>query len=58
MRKLIDAICEKITYKIREEMPEIDDERAEIINYGLQLIIRRNSKAIYNAGNCLYIWGI
>ena len=55
---MIDAICEKITSKIREEMPEIDDERAEIINYGLQLIIRRNPKAIYNAGNCLYIWGI
>lgn len=36
---MIDAICNKITLKIRKEMPEINDERAEIINYGLQLIV-------------------
>lgn len=36
---MIETICNKITLKIRKEMPEVDDERAEIINYGLQLII-------------------
>ena len=36
---MIDNICLYLTKKIREEMPEIDDERAEAINYGLQLMI-------------------
>lgn len=36
---MVDAICNKLTLKIRNKMPEIDDERAEIINYGLQLAI-------------------
>ena len=36
---MIDNICTFLTKKIREEMPEIDDERAEIILYGLQNII-------------------
>ena len=36
---MIDKICTFLTKKIREEMPEIDDERAEVINYGLQNII-------------------
>ena len=36
---MIDKICAKLTQKIRKEMPEIDDERAEIIMYGLQIII-------------------
>lgn len=36
---MIDKICEFLTEKIRKEMPELDDERAEIINYGLQNII-------------------
>lgn len=36
---MVEAICNKLTLRIRTKMPEIDDERAEIINYGLQLII-------------------
>lgn len=36
---MIDKICMFLTNKIRKEMPEIDDERAEVINYGLQNII-------------------
>lgn len=36
---MIEKICNKITFKIRKKMPEIDEERAEVINYGLQLII-------------------
>lgn len=36
---MIDKICMFLTNKIRREMPEIDDEKAEVINYGLQNII-------------------
>lgn len=36
---MIEKICMALTNKIRKEMPEIDDERAEVINYGLQLVI-------------------
>ena len=36
---MIDNICLLLTKKIREEMPDVDDERAEVINYGLHLII-------------------
>lgn len=36
---MIEKICNKLTSRIRKKMPEVDDERAEIINYGLQLVI-------------------
>lgn len=36
---MIENICNILTQKIRKEMPEVDDERAEVINYGLQLVI-------------------
>ena len=36
---MIDKVCIFLTNKIRKEMPEIDDERAEVINYGLQNIL-------------------
>ena len=36
---MIDKICTFLTNRIRKEMPEIDDERAEVIMYGLQNII-------------------
>ena len=36
---MVDKICEYLTNKIRKQMPEIDDEKAEVINYGIQLII-------------------
>lgn len=36
---MIDKICLFLTDKIRKEMPEVDDERAEIINYGLHILI-------------------
>ena len=36
---LIEKICNALTKRIRKEMPEVDDERAEVINYGLQLVI-------------------
>lgn len=43
---MIDRICEYLTNKIRKEMPEIDDERAEIIMYGLQNIIGELPKGL------------
>lgn len=36
---MIDKICDKLMKRIREKMPEVDDERAEVIKYGLELII-------------------
>lgn len=43
---MIDKVCEFLTNKIRKEMPEIDDERAEIIMYGLQNIIGELPKGV------------
>ena len=36
---MIDKICMFLTNKIRKEMPDIDDEKAEVINYGLQNLL-------------------
>ncbi len=43
---MIDKICKNLTNKIRKKMPEINDERAEIIQYGLQLMIGEIPKLI------------
>lgn len=43
---MIDKFCTFLTNKIRKEMPEVDDERAEIIMYGLQNIIGELPKGI------------
>ena len=36
---MVDKICEYLTNKIKNKMPEVDEERAEVINYGLHLAI-------------------
>ncbi len=36
---MIEKLCDKLTKKIQNKMPEIDNERAEVINYGLQLVM-------------------
>ena len=36
---MIEKITEFLTNKIRKEMPDVDDERAEVINYGLQILL-------------------
>lgn len=36
---MIEKFCNYLTNKIRKSMPEITDERAEVINYGLQLVV-------------------
>lgn len=54
---MIDKICLFLTHKIQEEVPDVDNERAEIINYGLHLLIGELPK------NCIilglaYVLGI
>lgn len=36
---MVDKICDYLTSKIRKSMPEIDEERAEVINYGMHLLV-------------------
>lgn len=43
---MIEKICTFLTNKIRKEIPDVDDERAEVINYGLQNIIGEIPKII------------
>lgn len=43
---MIDKICTFLTKKIQKEMPDVDEERAEVINYGLQNIIGEIPKII------------
>ena len=43
---MVDTVCLFLTKKIQNEMKDIDDERAEIINYGLHLIIGELPKTI------------
>ena len=43
---MINQICKSLTNKIRQEMPDIDDEEAEVIKYGLELIIGEIPKIV------------
>ena len=54
---MLDKICNFLTNRIRKEMPEIDDEKAEVINYGLQNIIGEIPK-IFLVLVIAYILGI
>jgi len=36
---MVDKLCSLLTNRIRKSMPEVDDERAEIIEYGIKLIL-------------------
>lgn len=55
---MIDKICKYLTNKIRKEMPDIDDERAEVIMYGMQLIIGEIPKvcSVFIIGAILGLW--
>ncbi len=55
---MIDKFCEFLTNKIRKEMPEVDDERAEIILYGVQLIVGEIPKIflMFTLGFLLGLW--
>lgn len=54
---MIDKVCNRLTKKIRNKMPEIDDDRAEIINYGLQLVIGEVPKTFIMLG-IAYLCGV
>ena len=47
---MIDKFCEYLTNKIRNQDPEINDERAEVIKYGLQIMIGEVPKVFIMAG--------
>ena len=53
--ELIERICTFLTNRIRKEMPEIDDERAEIINYGLQNIVGEIPKVFIMLGVAYFL---
>lgn len=36
---MVDKICDYLTNKIKQKMPEISEDRAEVINYGIHLIV-------------------
>lgn len=54
---MIDKICAFLTQKIRKEMPDIDDEKAEVIYFGLQNIIGEIPK-IFIVFGIAYILGV
>lgn len=55
---MIDKFCEYLTNKIRKKMPEVDDEQAEIIMYGIQLIVGEIPKvfSVFIIGALLGLW--
>ena len=54
---MIDKICSFLTNKIRQEVPDIDDERAEVINYGLEIIVGEVPKTFVMLG-VAYLLGV
>ena len=54
---MLNKICTFLTNKIRKEMPDVDDKRAEIINYGLQNVIGEFPK-IFLVFIIAYVLGI
>ena len=54
---MIEKICEILTKKIQKEMPDVDEERAEVINYGLQLVMGEVPK-IFIIFAIAYILGV
>ena len=54
---MIDSICTFLTNRIRKEMPEVDDEKAEVIFYGLQNIVGEIPK-IFITFAVAYVLGI
>ena len=55
---MIDKFCEYLTDKIRKQNPEIDDERLEIIDFGVKLIVGEFPKIIlmFIVGILLGLW--
>lgn len=38
---MVDSICGFLINQMKKEMPEIDEEKEEVIKYGLANLIRR-----------------
>lgn len=55
---MIDKFCRYLTSKIRKQMPEVDDEQAEVILYGIQLIVGEIPKffIMFGTGIILGLW--
>ena len=43
---MVDKICNWLMARVRAKMPEVDEERAEVIRYGFELIIGEVPKLI------------
>ena len=43
---MVDKICNKLMCRVRAKMPEVDNQRAEVIRYGFELIIGEVPKLI------------
>lgn len=54
---MIDKITQSLTNKIRKEIPDVDDERAEVINYGLQILLGEVPKTFIMLG-IAYLLGV
>ena len=54
---MVQKICEYLIKQMRKSMPEIDDEKAEIIKYGMELIIGEIPKIVILFG-VAYLLGI
>ena len=54
---MIDKICLFLTDKIQKEMPDVDNDRAEVINYGLHLLIGEVPKTFIILG-LAYLFGV
>lgn len=54
---MIERITQSLTNKIRKKMPEIDDERAEAIDYGLQILLGEVPKIFIMLG-IAYLLGV
>ncbi len=54
---MVEKFCLFLTNRMRKENSEIDDERAEIINYGLQLLVGEIPKMLITIG-IAYLLGI
>lgn len=43
---MVDKICDKLMDRVKIKMPEVDEERAEIIRYGFELMIGETPKIV------------
>ena len=55
--RFVDNITQRLTDKIKKELPDVDEERAEVINYGLQLMIGEVPKTFILLG-IAYLLGV